>query len=173
MPADSPPTQPKKSNKKLWLVAALAIGALCLASIVCVAVAALGVGKVALEKAPVQSVLDSYMQFMVEKDFESAYTLFSSRAQRQVPISKLQEMTEGNNYILFEGYESLSVQNLNISAAANTNQDAPQGTVAKVTGIISYEGGIQGGFNGTLEKEDGQWRIDGIFVTVPPNKFPQ
>lgn len=165
----SPPA--KKSKKNLWIILGVALGALCLGSIICVAVIALGAGKVAVEKAPIEAILDSYMKYMVAKDTESAYALFSPRAQRQFPTSKIQELIEGNNYIIFEGYQSLSVQSLNISVAAYTNPDVPQGTVAKVTGIIAYENGIQGTFNGTLEKVEGKWQLDGIFVSVPPNKL--
>jgi hypothetical protein len=127
--------------------------------------------KVYTEKAPVESVLDAYMRHMANKDADSAYALFSPRAQRQIPISEVQEMLEGNNYFLFEGYQSLSMTNLNISAAANTNPDLPQGTVAEVTGVITYEGDIQGSFNGVLEKVGDEWMIDGIYVTVPPSKI--
>ena len=80
-------------------------------------------------------------------------------------------MLEGNNYFLFEGYQSLEVGNLNISATANANPDLPQGTVATVTGAITFEGDIQGTFNGVLEKVDDQWMIDSIYVTVRPNKI--
>jgi hypothetical protein len=168
---DSIPLQPQKSNKNTWIIVGVAIIALCLCSVICVAVFGTGLYKVYTEKAPVESVLDVYMQHMTNKDAESAYALFSPRARRQIPISKLQEMFEGNNYILFEDYKSLSVTNLNISASANTNPDLPQGTVAKVTGIIMFGGGFQGNFNGVLEKVNGEWMIDAMYVSVPPDKI--
>jgi hypothetical protein len=165
------PVQPQKSNKKIWIIVGIVLAVLCLCSIACIAIFSTSMYKIYTEKAPVESVLNDYMRYMANKNAESAYALFSPRAQRQIPISKIQEMLEGNNYILFEGYQSLSVSNLNISAAVNTNPDLPQGTVAKVTGVINFEGGIQGSFNGTLEKVGGKWMIDGIYVTVPPDKL--
>jgi len=162
---------PKKSNKNLWLIAGIVIAVICICSILCVAIVGVGGFKVYTEKAPIESVLDSYMRYMANKDADSAYALFSPRAQRQVPILKIQEMLKGNNYFLFEGYQSLSVSNLNISAVANTNPDTPQGTVAKVTGTIIFDGNIQGSFNGVLEKVDGKWMIDGMYVSVPPDKI--
>lgn len=165
------PAQPRKPNKTIWIVVGIALVMLCFCSIAGVAVFGASLYKVSIERAPVESVLDDYMRYMADKDAESAYALFSPRAQRQIPILKIQDMLEGNNYIVFEGYQSLSVSNLNISAAANTNPDLPQGTVAQVTGIVGYEGGFQGSFHGTLEKVDGKWMIDGIFVTVPPDKI--
>ncbi len=164
--------RPKKSNKYLWIIGiVVAIVGFCVCSIICVAGAVLGIEKAFVEQALVESVLDYYMKCMEAKDVESAFALFSPRAQRQFPVSKLQELIEGNNYVIFEGYQKLSVQSLNISAAVNTNPDLPQGTVAKVTGIISYEDNFQGTFNGTLENVDGNWRIDGMSVIVPPNKI--
>jgi hypothetical protein len=163
--------QPPKSNKKLWMIVTIVVIALCLCLVAFVALFGTSLYKVSKEKSPVESVLDDYMEYMVNKDAESAYALFSPRIQRQFPISKIQDLLDGNNYILFEGYQNLSVSNLNISKMANTNPDAPQGTVAKVTGAINFEGGIQGSFNGTLEKVDGVWMIDGIFITVPPEKI--
>ena len=167
------PSEPQKSNKNIWIIVGVgvAIAAFCLCSIGCVTLFGTSMYKIYTEKAPVESVLDSYMRHMANKDAESAYTLFSPRAQRQIPISDIEEMLEGNNYFLFEGYQSLSVTNLNISASANTNPDLPQGTVANVTGTIMFEGDIQGNFNGVLEKVDGKWMIDGMYVTVPPNKI--
>lgn len=164
---------PQKSNTNLWILLAVAISILC-CCIICIAAIALGglgIGSIAMEKAPIESVLGSYMNYMDAKDAKSAYALFSPRAQRQFSLAKLQELLEGNNYVIFEGYQSLSVANLNISAAANINPDVPQGTVANVTGTVKYEGGFQGTFSGVLEKVDGKWQLHNINVTVPPSKI--
>jgi hypothetical protein len=166
--------QHKKSNKNLWLILGIlgiVVAVICLCSILCVVLGATSLGKGIAEGAPIESVLDSYMKYMEAKDVESAYALFSPRVQRQIPTSTIQELTVGNNYVLFEGYQSLSVQTISIGAVVNANPDIPQGTVAKVSGTISYEGDFQGTFNGTLEKVDGKWQIDDISVTVPPDKF--
>lgn len=165
------PSQSQKSNKNIWLIVGIVVAFICLCSILCIVVFGTSMYKVYTEKAPVEAVLDTYMRDMANKDAESAYALFSPRAQRQIPISKVQELLEGNNYIIFEGYKSLSVSNLNISAVANTNPNIPQGTVAKVTGVVIYDDGIQGTFNGVLEKVGDKWMIDGIHVTVPPSKI--
>ena len=162
--------QPKKSNKNLWIIlGVIAVVLSCCVTIL--AVAGLGLVKTKTEKAPIESVLDSYMKYMEAKDAESAYALFSPRTQRNVPISKMEELLEGNNYFLFKDYQSISVQNLNISTVVNNNPDNPQGIVAKVTGTIEYEGGIQGTFNSTLERVEKKWRIDIIYITIPPDKM--
>jgi len=161
----------KKSNKNLWIIVGIVVAVICICSIICLALFGTSFVKVMVERAPVEAVLDTFMKNMEAKDVESAYALFSPRVQRQISQADLKEMIEGNNYVLFEGYQSLSVQNLNLSAAVNTNPDQPQGTVANVNGEISYSGGFTGSFDAVLEKVDGNWMLYFINVTVPPNKI--
>ena len=165
---------PKKANKKLWILLGVVVCLIGCCSIICIAVIGLGVysaNKSVDERAPVMAVLDSYMRYMVARDAESAYALFSPRAKRQIPLSEIQAMFEGNNYILFDGYQSLTVTDFTITKGVNTNPDVPQGTVAKVSGTITYKGGFQGSFSSVLEKVDGTWQLDGISVVVPPSKI--
>jgi hypothetical protein len=129
------PTTPKKSNKMPWIVAGTVVGVpclyvLCVALVVvlCVALVVAGFGKVIVELAPVEAALDTLMKDMEAKDVESAFALFSPRAQRQMSITDLEELTEGNNYRLFEGYESISLK-IRIIRCVDTNPDMPQGTV--------------------------------------------
>lgn len=128
-------------------------------------------GKAMMSRAPVEAVLDQFMREMLARDADAAYELFSPRVQRQISVDEVQAMLGGNNYVLFDGYQSLSIVNLNISVAANTNQNEPQGTVASVDGEIFYTGGISGRFDAVLEEVDGQWMIHFVNVTVPPDKF--
>jgi hypothetical protein len=164
---------PKKPNKNLWIVLGIVTALICICScaILCVALGAAGVGQVMVETVPVTAVLDSFMKDMEAKDVESAYALFSPRSQRQTPITDLETMDQGNNYVLFEGYKSLSIQNLNLTATVNTNPDLPQGTVAKVEATVTYQDGFTGRITAVLEKVDGTWKIFNINVTVPPDKF--
>src|SRR5688572_11710701 len=106
------PAQPPKSNKNIWIIVGIVVVILCLCSIACFALFGTSMYKVYTEKAPVELVLDNYMRYMANKDAEGAYALLSPRAQRQIPISEVENLLEGNNYILFEGYQSLSVNNL-------------------------------------------------------------
>jgi hypothetical protein len=165
------PAKPQKSSKNIWIIVGIVVGVLCLCMVACAALFGTSMYKVYIEKAPVEGVLDTFMQNMVAKDVESAYALFAPRVQRQIPIDEVQEMIEGNNYVLFDGYQSLTVQNLNIGGSVNTNPDVPQGTLANVDGFIEYSGNFTGRFTATLEKVDGTWMIDRIDITVPPDKF--
>ncbi len=108
---------------------------------------------------------------MASKDIDGAYALFSPRAQRQATISDLQKISSGNNYIVFEGYQYISVAQIKVGSSVNTNPNAAQGTVATVSGTTSYAGGFQGTFNATLEKVNGNWMIYSIYTTVPPDKL--
>ncbi len=165
------PAPPKTSNKNLWIIAGIAIGVLCLCSILCLVLFGTAVGKAMVERAPVELVLDTFMKDMEAQDIKSAYDLFSPRAQRQVSVTDLEKLTQGNNYKVFDGYESLSIQNLNLTVAANTNPDRPQGAVANVTATVSYTDGFTGNLAAVLEKVDGKWRLFNIHVNVPPDKF--
>ncbi len=165
------PTQPKKSRKKLWVILSILGAAVIVGVIVCIFVFVAVSNAVSVEKGPVEAVIDTFMKRMVAKDTDNAYALFSPRMKGQFPESKLVELIQGNNYVLFEGYQNLSIENLKISAVVNANPDLPQGTVATVSGTIGYEGGFTGTFTGTFEKVEGHWLIYGINITVPPDKF--
>lgn len=162
-----PPPQKKSANKIwVWVVIVLGVFCVCCAGL-CIAGFALLVRSDIVERGPVSSVLDSYMKFMDAKDVASAYALFSPHSQSQFPISNLQALVEGNNYLVFEGYQGLSFTSFVISFGIYTNTNQPQGEYAKVAGTISYQGGFQGMFNGTLEKVGGKWKLYVISVTAP------
>jgi hypothetical protein len=172
---------PSKSNKKLWILLGVAISILCCISIICIAViepllfnaSMMGVDKasteMAIEKAPIESIIDSYMEYMAAKDAERAYALISPRAQQEIKISKIQELLK-NNYVLFEGYQSLSIYSVNVGAFVNINPNARQGIITSVSGIITYENDIQRTFSGTVEKVNGEWQIADVYITLPPIK---
>jgi hypothetical protein len=170
-PAPLTPPSPKRSKKALWIILAILL-LCCLSTILCLALGGASFARVILEKAPIASVLDAFMQDMAAKDADRAYALFSPRSQRQTPLADLEAMLQGNNYKLFEGYLSLSVNQINLSAAVNTDPDAPQGNVASVSGTVTYNNGFTGSFTAVLEKVDGVWMLYGIDIRVPPDKFP-
>lgn len=163
----------KKTNKNLFplLIFGSVLFLLCACFSLCLVTGGASFIKVFQERRPVEEVIDTFMQTMVARNTEKAFTLFSTRAQRQMEMSDLEDMSQGNNYVLFDGYESIEIGNFNISKAFNTDQNLPQGTVAKVDGTIYYDGGYTGSFQAVLEKENGVWRIYNIHITVPPNKL--
>lgn len=162
---------PKKSKRILWVVFGISFVFICLCSISCLILIISSVGKVMVEKAPIMAVLDSFMKDMVDKNVESAYELFSPRSKAKLSKSDLGKMLIGNNYVLFDGYERVTVENMNISANVSTNPNAPQGIVANITGTIFYTGEFTGQLQAVMEKVEGSWKIYGINIIVPPDKF--
>ncbi|MEJ2211208.1 MAG: hypothetical protein P8129_19505 [Anaerolineae bacterium] len=130
-----------------------------------------GAVKALLERDDVERVVDEFMQAMAGRDIDSAYAFISTRSKRTTPRSELEELLQGNNYMLFDGYESLHIASINLGARLQTNPDLPQGTVATVSGQITYEGGYDGRFEAILEQEEDEWRIHSIRITVPPDKL--
>jgi hypothetical protein len=164
----------KKSNKTLWIIVAvflavMAVMCICstftIASIISVFLSGMK------ERAPVELVLDTFMSDMEAKDVEGAFDLFSPRAQRQMTQSDLKDWIRGNNYVCFDGYQNLSIDNIKFTSAANTNPNSPQGIVVTTSGTISYRDGFTGTYTAVLEKVEGVWMLYKIDVTVPPNKL--
>jgi flagellar basal body-associated protein FliL len=168
-PTDTILLEPQKSNRKTRKIVVI-ISIIGVIIIACIAIYGFLMYKAYIEKAPVEVVLNSYMQHMENKDTESAYALFSPRAQRQVPISALEGMLEGNYSYIFDDYQSLSVTNINFKLSKNSDPNVPQGSVATVNGTIDFEDNSQGSFDGVLEQVNGQWMIDGIHVSAPPKQ---
>lgn len=171
-PAPSAPTPaaPKTARPWGWIVGAICVG-LCLCLGLCGGLVVNGVIQTNAERDKVELVVDQFMDAMAAQDSAAAYALFSPRAQRQTTLAALEKMSAGKNYVLFEGYRSVTVESLNMSAAFNTNPDLPQGTVAKVTGTIKYQGNFTGRFEAVLEQTPQGWSLHSINVTVPPDKF--
>lgn len=168
-PKTTPPIGRNRINKRWLIIGAVAFILLC--GGVCVATFGIGVARAFMERPQVEKVIDEFMRAMVAKEIPQAYTLFSNRAQRQTERSALEEMITGNNYSLFSGYQGVAIERIDMRAQFNTNQDLPQGTVANVVGTLRYDGDISGQVTAVLEKEDGEWRIHAINITVPPDKL--
>lgn len=172
-----PPAQPdtasprRPSRRRLWII----LGSIGAALVLCVAIVAVLIGtsllRISTEQTAITPVLTQFMQAMLQRDAESAYQLFSSRAQRQTPIATINDMLEGPNFVLFKGYQSVAIEATNLTSSVNTNPDMPQGSVAEVSGTITYADGLTDSLRATLEKEDGMWHLFFITVTVPSLKF--
>jgi hypothetical protein len=137
------------------------------------ALAAQGILTVSREQAAITPVIQQFMAAMEQRDTDAAYALFSSRAQRQTSLAEVEQLVEGENYVLFEGYEDAKVEATNLTRSINTNQDVPQGQVATVSGTITYADTVQGTFRAVLEREGEAWKLFSINVTVPPSKFTE
>jgi hypothetical protein len=170
VPLDAHPPR-TKSRRTLWII----LGSLSGLFVLCIVLAALVIGRnilsISTEQASITPVIDRFMHAMTQHDAQAAYRLFSSRAQRQTPLADLSTLLDGPNSVLFDGYQSVTIDSTNLTSAVNTNPDVPQGSVATVNGTVTYAGSVTGSFRATLEKEDGDWRLFFINVTVPPSKI--
>jgi hypothetical protein len=166
---------PKKKQRTIVIIVVALIAVMCLCIGICVIAGGFGtvtgIIRTAQERDDVTAVIDQFMRAMEKKDAPAAYALFSTRAQRQMDLSDLEEMVTGSNYVVFDGYESIVVTNLGIKAAFNTNPDVAQGTIAEVVAAITYKGGVTGKLTAVLEEEDGEWRLHNFNITVPPSKL--
>jgi len=171
-----PPAPAKKSNRVVFVIsgALLACSCLCI-GVLCAGISGLAIGagmaKVFTEWPKVESVIDEYMSAMADQDASKAYALYSARSKRNTSLADIEDLLEGNNYTLFEGYQSLAVTYLTLNSTFDSDPDLPQGEVAEVEGTISYTGGFTGNFTAVLEQEGDEWRLFEINVTAPPDKY--
>jgi len=163
----------KKSRRPFVIVGCVLLVGLCLCLSICGIYFGSTIYQSIAERDNVAAVIDKFMVAMAAKDTNQAYALFSTRARRQFAISKLEDMIDGSNYALFDGYGKVEVLNINLGNYLNTNPDAPQGLVAKVDGKVTYRGGFAGTFQAVLEKEGDEWKLNSINVVVPPNKLEE
>ena len=151
------------------IVGVLAVG-VCLCCGICLVVFGSTIGIALTQKGDIEKTIGEFMSAMDAKDADRAYALFSERGKKGTTLADIEAMLQGNNYSLFEGYESVHVNNINVNIRMDSNQDEPQGIVAKVSGTISYAGGVTGDFDATLERHGGKWQLNSINITVPPDK---
>ncbi len=165
------PDPAKSSRRLIWIVGIVSILGMCACIGGCTFLFGSAIYGVAIERGNVEASVDEFMQVMVARDTDTAYDLFSSRVKRQMDASTVEEMISEANYALFDGYQSVEIHNINISTGFNTNKNLPQGQVATVDGIVTYDSEYTGQFEAVLEQEDGTWRLHNINITVPPNKM--
>lgn len=116
------------------------------------------------------TLIDSYMRAMANRDAAQAHALLSSRAQAVYSIGDVEQLLQGSDYGLYEGYESAEVARVIVTSRLSTNPNVPK-TMAQVTGKINYQGGVTGTFEANMELEDGQWRLSKVWIVVPPEKL--
>lgn len=161
----------KRRKQRILIVGALVAAGLLLCVVLCIAAFGTGIIKATVERNDVEQVVDEFMSAMAERDIDKAYALLSTRAKGTVPRSKLEELQDGNNFALFEGYRSVQIANIDVSTTFRTDPDLPRGIVANVKGQVIYKSGYSGHFDAILEQENNTWRIFSINITIPPDKI--
>lgn len=111
-------------------------------------------------------VLDEYMKAMADRDAPRAFAVVAKSSEPPIALNDLESLLRGNNYILFKGYRDLALTGFNLT---QTGADK----YAEVEGNVLYEGNFVGEFSANVIKENGDWKIQTIKVSVPPDKFGQ
>lgn len=164
-----PDPKSRKTSKKTWIIISL-VSLVILCSAVCLTYTYVMRIINLADRGRVSGVLDSYMDDMVNKDAESAFFLFNPKSSDKFSLSKLKEYCHRKDYVLYDGYQRLEINSLEMTMAFNTNPELPQGVVANVKATIYYENGYIGKMEATLEKYYGFWTIYNLDVSVPPDK---
>jgi hypothetical protein len=161
----------KKSKRKTWKIIGIILGVIVACSVICVAIIGIGAYKVSVETPPVQAKILDFVKYMGDKDFNSAYALFSPQAQKVFQLSDLEKFTQGNYYILFDGIENLTLNDIRLNVNITNNPDLPSGLYAIVNSTITYKDGQKGNLYMVLGKENDVWMIYGFNITISPDKI--
>ncbi len=132
-----------------------------------------GMGDLFAGAEKTEYVVEAFLRNMRSRDVEKAYALFSERARQQLSRAELEESLSETNYVLFDGFDQICIQNLIVSHVVLTDPRAPQGKVAQLRGSVLYKDGYTGTFDAVLEMEGERWRLYTIHVTVPPAKMEE
>lgn len=123
------------------------------------------------EQSAIMDVVDQYMRFMQVNNAEDAYNLLSLRQQQFVSLNDLEDQLNGKNHVPFEGYQSIRVKQFNIRSRMLSNVQLLPGLAAELICDVNYHGGLVGEITALLEKQDGEWKLSGIKIIAPPDKF--
>lgn len=148
----------------------------CLLTVALAACAALTVMAVVATQEQVgqaEPVIDEFMTAMAARDVDSAYALLSTRSRRSASPQDLESLLAGSNFGRFEGYQRIGELVGIVAYISNTDELAPQGWVAQISGSVYYADGTIGNFDATLEREGDTWWLYGIYVFVPQEKLTE
>lgn len=114
-----------------------------------------------------QALTNDYMRAMSERDVAAAYQLFDPEMQDRMSQADLAAFIDGPFFVLFEGYQDLSVESWYVNFT-------DEGTMAELSGPVKYLVGstpYEGFFEAQLTQQGEAWRIWSINVAAPPEKL--
>ncbi len=171
--ADIPTAVPiRPARRKLVITLGILLGLLCLCLTLCAGTLGLRGVQAMREQAQVERVIDAFMRAMADKDVEKAYGLCSTRFKSEKTMADLELALQGNNFVVFAGYQSLRVDSTDVLASINMfRAGGSPSTVMSVRGTVTYDDGYTGTFEAVMDREAEAWRVSRINVVVPPDKF--
>ncbi len=171
--ADTPTAFPiRRARRKVVITLGILLGLLCLCLTLCAVTLGLGSAQATRERASVERVIDAFMRAMADKDVEKAYGLCSTRFRNEKTLADLEAVLQGNNFVVFSGYQGLRIDSTSAMASVNVLTGGGfQSTVMSVRGTVTYDDGYTGTFEALVDREADAWRVSRINVVVPPDKF--
>lgn len=108
------------------------------------------------------AVVKSFMEAAAAKDIDTAVNLFPSPATEA--LRKDIEEFILDNYVLFEGYQDVKMQSINV-------QFSDKGDTAEYGGDVTYAGDFKGWVEAELVKVGEDWKLTWINVEVSQEKL--
>ena len=158
---------PRQSRKGLVIIL---VSAVILGIVACGGLIGTWVYEIVQVRTPAETILNTFMQDMSAREIQQAYNLFSTRAHNTLQLDDLRQALGSGGAAYFSGYRSLEIQQLNILPRFSNNPDTPQGLVAQISGMFSYQYGYTATFRAVLEKEAGEWRLFEFKFIQAPDK---
>jgi hypothetical protein len=169
-----PPGAPSTARGRsvLWWVAGGALVSMCCCGSFCLIPMGGAVYQAATERDDVEQVVTEFLADLDAKRFDSCLSRFSARSVRVASLTResMEKLAEQPD---FRGCQTAHVTNINVTYTVNSNQDLPQGTVANVSGTVTYSDGATGTVTAVLEKEKGAWRLHQLTVNRPATPNPE
>ena len=163
-PPEGKPASPKRSIV-WWLLGGVLLTFFCCGGL-CLIPIGRAVYRAATERDDVEQVITAFLTDLEAKRFEACLAYFSARSIRVASLSKegMEQLAENP---AFRGAQVAHVTNINVTYAFNSNSDEPQGTIANVTGTVTYADGATGSLQATLEQEKKIWRLHKLNLNRP------
>ena len=117
----------------------------------------------ALTSSDQGKVVGEFMNAMLNKNIPVAVALFPTGSEAEM-TPQLENLL-ANQYYLFEGYQSITVTSIDISAGADQS-------TAELEGMVTYDNDFEGVFQAELLEEGDSWKLTNITVNVPEEKVP-
>ena len=172
-PEAAPP--PRKRRARGWIVAAAVTALLlCLGGVVAGihALSTIGNSESAY-RAQVEQVADQFMRLMMAHQPDQAFHLFCAVARNPETLGNLRELVSGSEYALFNGYQRLKTDNFQYKTQARSDSRQLHGQIVTAQGRVFYASGFTGHFDALLIRENNQWRLYTIDISVPPAKYKE
>jgi hypothetical protein len=114
-----------------------------------------------------EKTVDRFMKLMAAREVYAAEPLFGVGSDAVERRRALASMDEGENYVLFEGYRTISTDEFLLMHAFGC-MTSPS---ISMEGAVLYDDGSHGRFTAKLRRENGDWVLSAVNVTVPPTKL--